>query len=62
MKISELFKVEGLGVIVTGGASGLGLGFVEALAGNGARAAEAHLDRLADGAQIGSGYAEHLMA
>ena len=37
MKISELFKVEGLGVIVTGGASGLGLGFVEALAANGER-------------------------
>jgi NAD(P)-dependent dehydrogenase (short-subunit alcohol dehydrogenase family) len=37
MRIAELFKVEGLGVIVTGGASGLGLGFVEALAENGAR-------------------------
>ena len=37
MKIADLFKVEGLGVIVTGGASGLGLGFVEALAENGAR-------------------------
>ena len=37
MKIPELFKVEGHGVIVTGGASGLGLGFVEALAENGAR-------------------------
>ena len=37
MKIPELFKVEGYGVIVTGGASGLGLGFVEALAENGAR-------------------------
>lgn len=37
MKIAELFKVEGYGVIVTGGASGLGLGFVEALAENGAR-------------------------
>jgi NAD(P)-dependent dehydrogenase (short-subunit alcohol dehydrogenase family) len=37
LKISELFKVEGLGVIVTGGASGLGLGYAEALAENGAR-------------------------
>ena len=37
MKIGELFKVEGLGVIVTGGASGLGLGYAEALAENGAR-------------------------
>jgi NAD(P)-dependent dehydrogenase (short-subunit alcohol dehydrogenase family) len=37
MKIADLFKVEGYGVIVTGGASGLGLGFAEALAGNGAR-------------------------
>jgi NAD(P)-dependent dehydrogenase (short-subunit alcohol dehydrogenase family) len=37
LKINELFKVEGLGVIVTGGASGLGLGYAEALAENGAR-------------------------
>jgi NAD(P)-dependent dehydrogenase (short-subunit alcohol dehydrogenase family) len=37
VKIHELFKVEGYGVIVTGGASGLGLGFAEALAENGAR-------------------------
>jgi NAD(P)-dependent dehydrogenase (short-subunit alcohol dehydrogenase family) len=37
LKIDELFKVEGYGVIVTGGASGLGLGFAEALAENGAR-------------------------
>jgi NAD(P)-dependent dehydrogenase (short-subunit alcohol dehydrogenase family) len=37
MKIPDLFRVEGYGVIVTGGASGLGLGFVEALAENGAR-------------------------
>jgi NAD(P)-dependent dehydrogenase (short-subunit alcohol dehydrogenase family) len=36
LKINELFKVEGLGVIVTGGASGLGLGAAEALAENGA--------------------------
>ncbi len=37
MKASELFDVSGYGVIVTGGASGIGLGYVEALAGNGAR-------------------------
>jgi NAD(P)-dependent dehydrogenase (short-subunit alcohol dehydrogenase family) len=36
LKINELFKVEGYGVIVTGGASGLGLGYAEALAENGA--------------------------
>ena len=37
MKVSELFDVSGYGVIVTGGASGIGLGYVEALAANGAR-------------------------
>jgi NAD(P)-dependent dehydrogenase (short-subunit alcohol dehydrogenase family) len=37
LKISELFKVEGYGAIVTGGASGIGLACVEALAENGAR-------------------------
>jgi NAD(P)-dependent dehydrogenase (short-subunit alcohol dehydrogenase family) len=37
MKIGNLFAVEGLTVVVTGGASGIGLGYVEALAGNGAR-------------------------
>jgi NAD(P)-dependent dehydrogenase (short-subunit alcohol dehydrogenase family) len=36
MKIGNLFNVSGYGVIVTGGASGLGLGFAEALAENGA--------------------------
>jgi NAD(P)-dependent dehydrogenase (short-subunit alcohol dehydrogenase family) len=37
VKIADLFKVEGYGVVVTGGASGIGLGYVEALAANGAR-------------------------
>lgn len=37
MKVADMFKVEGYGAIVTGGASGLGLGFTEALAENGAR-------------------------
>jgi NAD(P)-dependent dehydrogenase (short-subunit alcohol dehydrogenase family) len=36
MTSSELFSVEGYGVVVTGGASGLGLAFAEALAENGA--------------------------
>jgi NAD(P)-dependent dehydrogenase (short-subunit alcohol dehydrogenase family) len=36
-KISELFNVAGYGAVVTGGASGIGLGFTEALAANGAR-------------------------
>ena len=37
MKIADLFKVESYGVVVTGGASGIGLGYAEALAANGAR-------------------------
>jgi NAD(P)-dependent dehydrogenase (short-subunit alcohol dehydrogenase family) len=36
-KISELFNVTGYGAVVTGGASGIGLAFTEALAANGAR-------------------------
>jgi NAD(P)-dependent dehydrogenase (short-subunit alcohol dehydrogenase family) len=44
MKIADLFKVEGYGVVVTGGASGLGLGFVEALAANGARVTMLDID------------------
>lgn len=36
-KIAELFDVTGYGAVVTGGASGIGLGMAEALAGNGAR-------------------------
>lgn len=37
MKIADLFNVDGYGVVVTGGASGIGLGYAEALASNGAR-------------------------
>jgi NAD(P)-dependent dehydrogenase (short-subunit alcohol dehydrogenase family) len=43
-KISELFTVQGYGVVVTGGASGLGLGFTEALASNGARVTMLDID------------------
>jgi NAD(P)-dependent dehydrogenase (short-subunit alcohol dehydrogenase family) len=44
MKSDQLFKVEGYGVVVTGGASGLGLGFSEALAENGARVTMLDID------------------
>jgi NAD(P)-dependent dehydrogenase (short-subunit alcohol dehydrogenase family) len=37
LNIGELYRVRDYGVIVTGGASGLGLGYAEALAENGAR-------------------------
>lgn len=37
MKVSDLFSVDGYGCIITGGASGIGLGYAEALAANGAR-------------------------
>jgi NAD(P)-dependent dehydrogenase (short-subunit alcohol dehydrogenase family) len=37
VKVADLFSVQGYGAIVTGGASGLGLAFSEALAENGAR-------------------------
>src|SRR5437763_913311 len=37
MKFEHLFNVEGRTAIVTGGASGIGLGYAEALATNGAR-------------------------
>lgn len=50
MKAEEIFNVRGLGIIVTGGASGLGLACTEVLAANGARVTmldrdEAALDR-----------------
>jgi NAD(P)-dependent dehydrogenase (short-subunit alcohol dehydrogenase family) len=50
MKINQLFSVEGYGVVVTGGASGLGLAFTEALAENGAKVTMLDVDprRLAD--------------
>ncbi len=49
-KIEELFAVSGQGVVVTGGASGIGLGYAEALAANGARVTLLDLDpqRIAD--------------
>jgi len=37
VKVSDLFSVDGYGCIITGGASGIGLGYAEALAANGAR-------------------------
>jgi len=37
VKIADLFNVKGYGVVVTGGASGIGLGYAEAMATNGAR-------------------------
>jgi NAD(P)-dependent dehydrogenase (short-subunit alcohol dehydrogenase family) len=37
VKAADMYKVDGYGAIVTGGASGIGLGFTEVLAENGAR-------------------------
>jgi NAD(P)-dependent dehydrogenase (short-subunit alcohol dehydrogenase family) len=37
MKIDDLFKVRGLSVLITGGASGIGLAYAQAMAENGAR-------------------------
>lgn len=45
MKAAEMLKVEGYGAVVTGGASGLGLSFVEVLAENGARVTMLDIDR-----------------
>lgn len=60
MQISELFKVEGYGVVVTGGASGIGLAYAEALAENGARVTILDIDAQAIELQAqrlkGSGY------
>lgn len=47
-KISDLFNVKGYGVVVTGGASGIGLGYAEAMAANGASVTllDIHSDRI----------------
>ncbi|HEX3975578.1 MAG TPA: SDR family NAD(P)-dependent oxidoreductase [Solirubrobacteraceae bacterium] len=47
MSPSDLFDVSGFGVIVTGGASGLGLAYGEALASHGARVTLIDLDEAA---------------
>lgn len=44
MKAADMFRVDGYGVIVTGGASGIGLGFTEVLAENGARVTMLDID------------------
>jgi len=41
---TDLFSVQNYGVVVTGGASGIGLGYAEALAANGARVTLLDLD------------------
>ena len=60
MTISDLFNVEGYGVVVTGGASGLGLAFAEALAENGASVTILDVDGTAIDAEVarltGAGY------
>ena len=43
-KLGELFSVEGQAALVTGGASGIGLGYAEALAANGAAVTLLDLD------------------
>ena len=45
MKVADMFSVDGYCAIVTGGASGLGLGFTEALAENGARVTMLDINR-----------------
>jgi NAD(P)-dependent dehydrogenase (short-subunit alcohol dehydrogenase family) len=52
VKIADLFSVEGYGVVVTGGASGLGLGFTEALAENGAKVTMLDVDAAGIDAQV----------
>jgi NAD(P)-dependent dehydrogenase (short-subunit alcohol dehydrogenase family) len=55
MKASELFKVEGLTTVVTAGASGIGLGYAEILAANGADVTILDIDdsaRAAGGARL----------
>ncbi len=52
MTVSDLFSVEGYGVVVTGGASGLGLAFTEALAENGASVTILDVDAKAIDAEV----------
>ena len=52
MKISEMFRVEGYNVVVTGGASGLGLAFGEALAENGAHVTLLDMDAARIAAEV----------
>lgn len=47
VKIADLFDVKGYGVVVTGGANGIGLGYAEALAANGARVTILDVDQQA---------------
>jgi NAD(P)-dependent dehydrogenase (short-subunit alcohol dehydrogenase family) len=46
VKVEQLFSVKDYGVIVTGGASGIGLGYAEALAVNGAQVTILDVDHL----------------
>jgi NAD(P)-dependent dehydrogenase (short-subunit alcohol dehydrogenase family) len=50
--IADLFSVQGQGVIVTGGASGIGLGYAEALAANGARVTLLDIDQARIDAEV----------
>jgi NAD(P)-dependent dehydrogenase (short-subunit alcohol dehydrogenase family) len=45
MKTQELFRVEGLSVLITGGAKGLGRAFAEAMLDNGARVTLLDMDK-----------------